>query len=211
MLIVKNSGDCHHVNRPHDERDTTSLLDDDMSFDFPQQKKPRKGGVNGGAMLLLIIVVLFFFMRSPPAGTGNSGSDASHSDVIFPNDGEIEPDPSQGRVVIESRSASGKKMPSGPPEPNGDWSIEGIGSNGRSATRSTKNSSTKKVVGQDGWSLEELPTKKKDPGFNLKGAAKGNIETAEKSDWSIEDVNSKSRKTKDGDWSLEEVNPKRDK
>lgn len=191
-----------------------------MSFDFPQQPPRRKkGGISGIAMLLIVGMALFFFM-SARSGTGvkTDGDDrpqgqraterdsnrsvdrGSVNDMLREADEERRLREGVGR---STRSAGSNAMPQGASQKDrdSDWSIEDV--DGKSRSTST---GVKKTKGKDGWSLEEVPTgKKSGTGFELNNSSGGNVELKQKSDWSVEDVDVKNKKTTEGDWSVEEV------
>ena len=97
------------------------------------------------------------------------------------------------------------KMPVGQSRSNSDWSIEDVDGNGKNRSTNTAPAS-KKTTNKDGWSIEDVPTKKNlDSSTRLKNSDGSKIAPKEKSDWSVEDVDPKTKKTTEGDWSVEEV------
>ena len=193
-----------------------------MSFDYPQQPRRKKGGISGIVMLLLIGLGLFVFMNMRGAGSGaNSDSgvvDQGRQSAGSRSGGKLDPHTNRelqeidedrrmrehvfGSGESKSQSASNAKaMPSGAGAGNSDWSIEDVDGKKKSIS-----SSAKKTQGADGWSIEEVPTEKKSgTGVELNKSGGGDVELTEKSDWSVEDVDPKAKKTTEGDWSVEEV------
>jgi len=192
-----------------------------MSFDYPQKPRRKKGGISGIVMLLFIGLGLFVFMNTRGAGSdANSEGSVDQEQRSAGNRSQGKLDPHINRELQEidadrrirehvlgdpkSQSAgtsSGKAMPSGRGSDNGDWSIEDVDGKKKSAA-----STPKKTQGQDGWSIEEVPTEKKSgAGFELNNSGGNDVKLTEKSDWSVEDVDPKAKKTTEGDWTVEEV------
>ena len=191
-----------------------------MSFDFPQKPRRRKkGGLSGIVMLLVIGFGLFVFMNMRGPGPDGNGGDIESGSRPVENRSAGNLDPRIDRELREAdeyrrqresilgdpkpetarRSTDSKAMPSGRAKGNSDWSIEGVGNKSRSPD-------AKKTQGKDGWSIEEVPSKKKSGvGLELKNSGGGDVELKEKSDWSLKDVEPKTKKTTEGDWSVEEV------
>ena len=182
-----------------------------MSFDYPQQPRRRKGGFGGIMMLLMIGAALFFFMNMGRGG-GQPGGEVERrvERKIDPRiDRELKEADlyrRQREEVLGSKAqkeAPGKAMPTGGAVGSSDWSMEEVGSKG--ATKPSPTS--KKTQGKDGWSIEEVDTKagtNSGAELRLKGAG-GEVDLKEKSDWSLEDVKPKNKKTTEGDWTVEEV------
>jgi hypothetical protein len=192
-----------------------------MSFDYPQQPRRRKGGFGGIFMLLIIGAAIFMFMQG--RGAPNPGAEAG-GDLNGTRRVERKID-RNSRIDRELREAdeyrrqradilgspkpqdSQKAMPQGSGT-NGDWSMEDVDT--KNTKTSPAASTAKKTIGEDGWSMEEVPSKKKSgTGFELNNSAGGEVKPAESSDWSVQDVEPKKKKTTEGDWSVEEVGGKR--
>lgn len=188
-----------------------------MSFDYPQKPKRRAGGGCGGLLMLLVVGgVMFFFMNA--RGGGGPGQNEG---VIDNEDRQSQRGVNPQEVDRQLREAdeyrrqredvlgskkkpeTEKAMPTGQTRRNSDWSIEDV--DGPKKAESTE-PSVKKTQGKDGWSIEDVPTKKKsDANFRLNKSDGGKVELKEKSDWSVEDVEPKAKKTTQGDWTVEEV------
>jgi len=191
-----------------------------MSFDFPQQPRRRKkGGISGVVMLLVIGLALFVFLNMRGAGADENG-EAVESGRPAENRSQRKLDPRIDRELQQAdefrrqrenilgdskpetarNSSSANAMPSGRATGNADWSIDDVDNKKNTSPES------KKTIGKDGWSLEEVPSKQKSSsGFEANKTGGGDVELTEKSDWSVEGVKPKTKKTTEGDWSVEEL------
>lgn len=192
-----------------------------MSFDYPQQPRRRKkGGLSGIVMLLFIGLGLFVFMNMRGAGSDTNGEavESNRRPVENRSPGKLDPridrelkQADEYRRQRESilgdskpetarNSADPSAMPSGRATGNGDWSINDVDNKNKTSPE------VKKTKGKDGWSIEDVPSKQKSgSGFEVNKSGGGDVELTEKSDWSVEDVKPKTKKTTEGDWSVEEV------
>ena len=188
-----------------------------MSFNYPQEpRRRRKGGFSGIMMMMIIVFGLYFFMSSRGGGApeeGGRNAEQSQRSVDNRSDAKLDPYTSrelqeidedrrlQETVFGETKADDSKAMPAGRGTSNGDWSMEGVTGN-----ESSTPSSSNKTEGKDGWSVEGLPaTQKSGTGLGLNNSGGGDVKLTEKSDWSVEGVKPKIKKTTNGDWSVGEV------
>lgn len=190
-----------------------------MSFDYPQEpRRRRKGGFSGIMMLMIIVFGLYFFMSSRGGGgapdEGNRNAEQGQRSVENRSGGgkldsytnrelqEIDKDRRlQETVFGKDKAGDSKNMPTGRGNSNGDWSMEGVAGN-----KGSTPSSSNKTEGKDGWSLEGMPAKQKSgTGLELNNSGGSDVKITEKSDWSVEGVKPKIKKTTKGDWSVGEV------
>jgi hypothetical protein len=191
-----------------------------MSFDYPQQPRRRKGGFGGIFMFLIIGAAIFFFMQSrgapnPDGAGGERNGTRSVERKIDSRDSRIDRELREADEYRRQRADilgapksqdPNQTMPRGSGN-NGDWSMEDVDTNNGKTAPSA--GTAKKTIGEDGWSMEEVPSKKNSgTGFELNNSAGGEVKRAAKSDWSMQDVDPKTKKTTEGDWSVQEVGGK---
>ena len=197
-----------------------------MSFDYPQkQPRRRKGGFGGIMMMLIIGAAIYFFMSGMDGRGGASNSDSvpqgadSHDqrrvernrdERISRELQEADEERRQHEAVFgsakETDTDRSKAMPSGRAVGGGDWAIEDVGK--KKDVASPTAPTAKKTQGNDGWAIEEVPTKdssKTGVELRLNKPGGDDVKLTEKSDWSVEDVKPKNKKTTEGGWTVEEV------
>lgn len=168
-------------------------------------------------MLLMIGAAVYFFMNMGRGGA-QPGGDIGPGDVGDSRrsverkvDSRIDRELQQADEYRRQRAEvlgsprkeeAGKAMPGGRAVGGSEWSMEEVGEKKAAAAPTAK-----KTHGKDGWSIEEVPTKDTNAGaeFRLNKAGGDEVKLTEKSEWSVEDVNPKTKKTTEGDWSVEEV------
>lgn len=196
-----------------------------MSFDYPQQQpRRRKGGFGGIMMMLVIGAALYFFMSGMGGGKASDpnsvpqGADRNDQSRVERNRDErisrelqeADEERRQREAVFGSAKQTdtdrGKAMPSGRAARGGDWAIEDVGQKKDAASPTAP--TAKKTQGNDGWAIEEVPTKdssKTGVDLRLNKSGGDEVKLTEKSDWSVEDVKPKNKKTTEGGWTVEEV------